>query len=251
MRNDASSRRDDANRDSGQPGQVAPTDIITVTTDVVTGEGGEHPPRSMQQPHQPEFVATNREGEMKTARDRAAPTDLGHDRIRPRGDHEDRPRDDADRAPGQDAHDRSEEGERAQPPPAQPARMKNLLVIAAVGLVSGTIGAMGYSYIFGPGTGDASSSLSRTKAGSNQEASSHSNPGGGSPTEAAQGSSTPESTSTSSSIPGFSSAHEAKELKERITGLNRRIDQMGERIDRLQELLSLAVPIMQRIAPKH
>ena len=33
--------------------------------------------------------------------------------------------------------------------------------------------------------------------------------------------------------------------------LNRQIDRLGERVDRLQELLSLAVPLLQRIAPKN
>jgi hypothetical protein len=33
--------------------------------------------------------------------------------------------------------------------------------------------------------------------------------------------------------------------------LNRRLDRLSEQVDRVHELLSLAVPLLQRIAPKN
>ena len=77
--------------------------------------------------------------------------------------------------------------------------MTNLLITAAVALISGVIGAMGYSYFFGPKPDESSSSQSKTEAGSNKESSSKSKSGGGSNPESAQESST--QASTSSSIP--------------------------------------------------
>ncbi len=121
--------------------------------------------------------------------------------------------------------------------------------MAAVGLVCGVLGAMGYLYFFGPKPGDASSSQSKTDAGSNQESSSGGKSGGGSNTVSAKDSGTQASTSTS--VPGLSSAQEASELKQQIRDLNQRINRLGEEVDRVEQLLSLAVPLLQRIAPKH
>ena len=131
----------------------------------------------------------------------------------------------------------------------QPSMMTNLLITAAVALICGVIGAMGYSHFFGPKPGEASSSQSKTEAGSNKESGAKSKSGGGSDTESAKESGT--QASTASAIPGVSSAQEVDELKQQIRNLNQKIDRLGERVDRLQQLLSLAVPLLQRIAPKN
>ena len=66
--------------------------------------------------------------------------------------------------------------------------------------------------------------------------------------EAPKGSTTQTS---SPSSPAAIPAAEAAELKDQMRILSQRIDQLGERVDRLQTLLSLAVPLLQRIAPKN
>ena len=71
-----------------------------------------------------------------------------------------------------DEDDRGDRPDQAQPQPRQPSMMTNLLVTAAVALISGVIGAMGYSQFFGPKPGESSSSQSKTEAASNRESSS-------------------------------------------------------------------------------
>ena len=41
------------------------------------------------------------------------------------------------------------------------------------------------------------------------------------------------------------------QTRQQIRNLDGQIDRLGERVDRLQQLLSLAVPLLQRIAPKN
>ncbi len=127
----------------------------------------------------------------------------------------------------------------AQPEPRQSSFVTYVLVMA-ISLISGAIGAMGYSHIFAPKPGEPSSSQSRTAAGSSRR-SVATGADEGTQTNSAmeQGTATPET------------SQEAGELKQQIISLNKRIERLGERVDRLQELLSLAVPLLQRIAPKH
>ena len=49
--------------------------------------------------------------------------------------------------------------------------------------------------------------------------------------------------SASSAIQRFGAAEEADDLKDQIRSLNQKIERLGERVDRLQQLLSLAVPL--------
>jgi hypothetical protein len=149
----------------------------------------------------------------------------------------------------EDKHDRGEQRDPAQPHPRQPSMLKNLLITATVASIFGVLGAMGYSHLFGSKSGDPSSSQSKTEAGSSQESSSKTKSDGGPNTDSANASSN--GASTSSAIPGSSSAKEADELKQQIMNLNQRIDRFGEQVDRIQQLLSLAVPLLQRIAPKN
>ena len=149
----------------------------------------------------------------------------------------------------EDKDDRGDRRGEAQPRSRQPSMITNLLTTAAVALICGVIGAMGYSHFFGSKSGDPSSSQSKTEAGSSQESNSKTRSGGGPNTDSANASSN--RTSTSSAIPGSSPPEEADELKRQITNLNQRIDRLGQQVDRLQELLSLTVPLLQRITPKH
>ena len=75
--------------------------------------------------------------------------------------------------------------------------MTNLLITAAVALISGVIGAMGYSHFFGPKPGEPASSQSKTEAGSNKESSSKTKSGRRSEDGVGQGVEHPASTSTS------------------------------------------------------
>jgi len=186
---------------------------------------------------------------MQTARDRGEPKDSDPDQSRRRDDHENWQPDDADRAPTRNEDDRGHQRDQAQPQPHRPSMLPSLLITAVVALISGVIGAMGYAYLSGSKPGEASSSHTKSEAGFNQESSSTTRSGGGSNAGSAQESST--QSSTSPSMQGSSSGQDADTLKEQITKLNRRIDRLGEAVDRLQQLLSLAVPLLQRIAPKN
>jgi hypothetical protein len=120
----------------------------------------------------------------------------------------------------------------------------NLLSTATVAALFGVLGAMGYSHFFGSKSGDPSSFQSKAQA----ELSSSSKSDGGPNTDSAKASSN--QAPTSSAITGSSSDKEVYELKLQIMNLNQRIDRFGEQVDRIHQLLSLAVPLLQRIAPK-
>ncbi len=148
----------------------------------------------------------------------------------------------------EDKDGRGDQRDPAQPHPQQPSMLKNLLITAMVAAIFGALGAMGYSHFFGSKSGEPSSSRSKTEAGSSQDSSSKTMSDGGPNTDSANASSS--QVSTSSPIPGSSSAKEADELKKQIMDLKQRIDRFGEQVDRIHQLLSLAVPLLQRIAPK-
>jgi len=148
----------------------------------------------------------------------------------------------------EDKDDHGDQRDQAQPRPRQPLMLKNLLITATVAAIFGVLGAMGYSHFFGSKSGEPSSSRSMTEAGSSQESSSKTMSDGGPNTDSANASSN--GASTSSPIPGSSSAKEAEELKRQIMDLKQRIDRFGEQVDRIHQLLSLALPLLQRIAPK-
>jgi hypothetical protein len=131
----------------------------------------------------------------------------------------------------------------------QPSMLKSLLITATVAAIFGVLGAMGYSNLFGSMSGEPASSRSKTAAGLSQESSSTTRSVGGPNTDSANESS--HRASTSSAIPGSSSAKDADELKRQIMNLNKRIDRFGEQVDRIHQLLSLALPLLQRIAPKN
>jgi hypothetical protein len=199
----------------------------------------------MRHPEAPDFVAATQESEMATVRERGDPKD--RDRRPRRDEHEDGQRNDAERAPRRGEDDGG--GERGKAQHQQPARTTSLLTTAAIALICGVIGAMGYSYFFGSKSDESSAKQANSEAGSNKESSVKSKAGGGSDAESAKESSTqpPGSSSTSGSV----SRQDSDDLKQMLRTLNQRIDRVDERVDRLTELLSLAVPLLQRIAPKN
>jgi TolA-binding protein len=127
--------------------------------------------------------------------------------------------------------------------------MLNLMLTAVVALGCGVLGAMGYSHYISPKPGESSSSQTKTDAGSKKASSPKSEAGGKGNTESAKDAGT--EASAASSIPGLSPAQEVVELKQQIRDFNQKIDRLGERVERLQTLLSVAVPLLQRIAPKN
>lgn len=130
-------------------------------------------------------------------------------------------------------------------PTTQEGEMKtNIFITAVVALISGVIGAMGYTYYVGPKPGEPPSSRSVAETGRNQEPNSKSQSGGGSTQQSTEA-------SASSVAPAISAAQEVAELKQQIKNLNQRLARLGEEVDRLQTQLSLAVPLLQRIAPKN
>jgi hypothetical protein len=195
------------------------------------------------------MIQIGKKGEMKTEQDRGESTDRDQDRNRTRDAQHDWQPDVAEQARGRDQDDRGAVRGAARPQSHKRSMMPNLLITAGVALMSGVIGAVGYSSLLGSKPGEPFSSRSKTEGGSSQESSSSRKSGGGSDTGSANESSTQASTSSSSA--GFGSAQQADELKQQIMNLNKRMDRIGEQIDRLQELLSLAVPLLQRLAPKH
>jgi hypothetical protein len=148
---------------------------------------------------------------------------------------------DSGRAPRRVESDRRDPHNRAQPH-SNPSMMTYVL-LTAVSLACGVIGAMGYAHFLAPKPGEPSSSQSQT--GSNKVS-------GSTKTSAGSGTKSANQTSTneSASDAAIESSQEAGDLKHQIVNLTNRIDRLGERVDRLQELLSLAVPLLQRLAPK-
>ncbi len=112
---------------------------------------------------------------MTTAQDHSELKDRDQDRSRRQDDHQDGQRDSADRVvrPNED-HGRQE---RRQAQSQRPATMTILLMTAAVALICGVIGAMGYSYFVGAKPDEPSSSESKAAAGSSTKSGSNSKPG--------------------------------------------------------------------------
>ena len=133
------------------------------------------------------------------------------------------------------------------PKTRQPSMVLNLLVTGVVALICGALGAMGYLQFLGAKA--SASPASPFQGGSKDSPSSNTQAGGALGTESARDSST--QPPSSSSVSGAVSSHEADALKEQITNLTRHVDRLGEEVERVEHLLSLAVPLLQRMAPKH
>ena len=145
---------------------------------------------------------------------------------------------DADRV--QDPEDLGEDGSRQQ----QPSMMKNLLMTASVALVCGVIGAMGYSYFFGPKSAGPKSKESQGKSDSGPEKKS----GSAESKESGKGSSA--HASTTSSLPGLSPAQDVDMLKQLITDLSRRVDHLRERVDGVTLPMDATPPALRKMQVK-
>jgi hypothetical protein len=180
---------------------------------------------------------------MTTALNRGEPRDGDQDRNRQGGDHLDSQREDTQRGTRPAAAASRTEPAQTHRQPERPSRMRNFLVIIAVAVIGGTVGAMGNAYFFGKQAGDRSEAQKRSTGNSSAE------------TTADQSAQTQANESSKQApagapIPGIGSAQEVEELKQQIRNLNQRINGLNEKVDRLQDLLSLAVPLLQRLAPK-
>ena len=133
--------------------------------------------------------------------------------------------------------------DQAQPVPRQPSMLTNMLITAVVSLSCGAAGAMGYAHFIGPDLGNPHSSHSQADPGSHKESTATKKSEGGSTAQSAHDPGTQASTDLS--------IQEFNELKQQITKLGQRIDRLGEQVDRTQTMLSLALPLLQRIAPKN
>jgi hypothetical protein len=218
---------------------------------LATATGGSPTSGLMLEPDAREFVGTSPEGHMTTALDRGEPADDRENHDRRDDAHSDSQRDDSHRVRTPDERGGRVQRDKVQNQSGGPSKMRTFLFIVAVGVISGTVGAMGHAYF----SARQASDRARPPSGSGNDgrASRDSNP------DMTRGNvSTTESTGPttaqvpgSSSIPGIGSAQEVEELKQQIRNLNQRIAGLNERVDRLQNLLSLAVPLLQRLAPKN
>ena len=247
--------------ESAQTPQGAPTRITISATDPTIELVAPRHPEGKQSPNRsPSIEPTSPEGEPEAARDPSGDRDHdqrsqglmnrepGRDEDRGqtqrdqkaqlRANHDREPRRDEDRR-GDQEHRMHHQGQHS---------MMSLLITAGVALIFGLIGAIGYSYFFGSKSDESSSSHSGKDAGSQQESGSKGSSGGDSKGELPQKASTERS--GSSAMARSVASGDGDSLKEQLVKLNHRIDGLGKRADRLQELLSLAVPLLQRIAPQ-
>ena len=182
-----------------------------------------------------------REPDRSRGRDPRREGDAGPD------DHRDR-----DRAAGPDDQrdrDRADRGDRPREGP-RPSMTKTLLITAGVAMLCGVIGAMGYSYFFGS---KPESSADQSRAGNDRggkKASGTEKKSGGGSDGKSSGKESNAQASTSSSIPGFSSAEDADTLKKQIMDLMQRVDRLGERVDRMTRPKDETPPVLRTMQIK-
>ena len=128
--------------------------------------------------------------------------------------------------------------------------MKNLLITAGVGLVCGVIGAMGYSYFFGPKSAGSTAKESQAKSdsGSTEESGPEKKSGSAESNDSGRGSNA--QGSTTSSIPGVSPPNDADMLKQLITDLSRRVDHLRERVDSVTLPMDATLPALRKMQIK-
>ena len=162
----------------------------------------------------------------------------------------DRPRENAERTASRDQNDRGRERDLDQPNRRPPSMTTTLLATTVVALIAGAAGAAGYSHFFAPRPGEHSGVPAKSEARPDDKSISErkSREGSGDNGTAKEAGA---ETSTSSSLSAVNSSSEASELKQQIRNLDQKIDQLDERFDRVRQLLGLAIPLLQRIAPKN
>lgn len=129
------------------------------------------------------------------------------------------------RAPAERDRRESEDREEA-PPRSAGLGMGSYLLIGAIALLCGILGAWGYSSFSGDSSnkGDQKSSSKTSDSGDKS---------GGSKTKKSDDEEAGSKAESATEIPGFTSASDADTLKKQISHLAERIDQLGQRIDSL------------------
>jgi hypothetical protein len=247
MANDEPSPRGDENPESDQPGSGISAPIAFTTADPVIEAIVDHQADGKQRPDTTVSVETTQVSEpsplyvagVRTVVIEQPRRDSGRSSDKKR----DRRRDEGDGDGGDEPDHRQDQPQSQQ---QQPSMMKNLLITAVVALVCGVIGAMGYSYFFGSKSDESSS---KNQSGTRKESSSKKKSGGGSQ-EKESGKESNEQASTSSSIPGFSSAEDADTLKKQIMDLMQRVDRLGERVDRMTRPRDETPPVLHTLQIK-
>ncbi len=232
------SHRVDEHSQAGKLPDEDPAPITIDTADPVIDKVVEHPSDRKLNPDATISVETTQVSESDLLGATGVRTVFAH---KEQGNSQDRPQDqnghsknrggqqarqhDADRV--QDQEHLREDGSRQQ----QPSMMKNLLITAGVALACGVIGAMGYSYFFGPKSAGPKSKESQGKSdsGSTKDSGPEKKSGSAESKESGKGSNA--QASTKNSIPGVSPAKDADMLKQLITDLSRRVDHLRERVD--------------------
>lgn len=263
-------RAEDSHHDSADPIAIDTTDPAIdsavehqadwkahpdTTVRVETTQVGEHSPLYISgvravviedapsQGHRPD-VGRGRDGgsqgrrrgdERATDQDRDRERD--RDRSRERDDHGERGEE-----AGESDHDDRPDRSRSTLPMSM---TKSLMLMAGVALVCGVLGAVGYAYFFGPKDDGSGGSQDKNESAKGKQADSAKKSGGG-------GSSKPSNAqaSTSSSIPGFSSADDADTLRKQIMDLMQRVDRMGERVDRMTRPKDETPPVLRTMQIK-
>ncbi len=122
--------------------------------------------------------------------------------------------------------------------------MKNLLMTAVVGLLSGVVGAAGYTHFFGAKPEESGSAEQKPVTVSK-----------GAPEKGTSAFSGTQSVNesnarTASSIPGFTASDDADTLKKQIASLMERIDGLSGRIDRLSRPKDETPPVLHTMQIK-
>ncbi len=254
---DESRQNGDKRSQTGEPPDEAPARMTIDTTDPVIDEVVEHPADRKLHPDATISVKTTQVSESdllaaagvrtvfvdkKRGNSQDPPQDQ-HGRSKNRGGQE-APQQDADR--GRDHEDRGDDRSRQK----QPSVTKSLLITAGVALVCGVIGAMGYSYFFGPKSRGPTSEESQGKSdsGSTKVSSPKEKSGSGESKESGKGSNA--QAATKSSVPGVSSAKAADMLKQLITDLSRRVDHLRERVDGVTRPTDATPPALRKMQVK-
>jgi hypothetical protein len=129
--------------------------------------------------------------------------------------------------------------------------MSTLAITVAASLVAGVVGAMAYMYLFGSKGSDSVTSHASRHSGSSTE-----NDHGGPTSDRAAGTNQKREPGNAQSTQAISAQAavapaEAENLKRQVHDLTARVEHLGEDMQRLENLLSVAVPLLQRAVSKN
>ena len=143
-----------------------------------------------------------------------------------------------------DRPDREPATQEPAPAAQEPSMMKNLLMTAVVGLLSGVVGAAGYTHFFGAKP-EESGSAEKKPATASKEA-----PEKGKSAFSGTQSVNESNARTASSIPGFTASDDADTLKKQIASLMERIDGLSGRIDQMSRPKDETPPVLHTMQIK-